>query len=77
MNAEMISYPNTKLMCSVNVDGSAAAVLMSAKEGEGARADEARRQGARVGADQRSVAGARSGHAGRQQLHAARREEGL
>ena len=23
MNAEMISYPNTKLMCSVNVDGSA------------------------------------------------------
>jgi acetyl-CoA acyltransferase len=27
MNAEMISYPNTKLMCSVNVDGSAAAVL--------------------------------------------------
>jgi acetyl-CoA acyltransferase len=29
MNAEMISYPNTKLMCSVNVDGSAAAVLCS------------------------------------------------
>jgi len=29
MNAEMISYPNTKLMCSVNVDGSAAAVLAS------------------------------------------------
>ncbi len=29
MNAEMISYPNTKLMCSVNVDGSAAAVLTS------------------------------------------------
>ncbi|HAA35537.1 MAG TPA: hypothetical protein DCE12_01845 [Gammaproteobacteria bacterium] len=24
-DAEMISYPNTKLMCSVNVDGSAAA----------------------------------------------------
>jgi acetyl-CoA acyltransferase len=32
MNAEMISYPNTKLMCSVNVDGSAAAVLASAKK---------------------------------------------
>ena len=32
MGAEMISYPNTKLMCSVNVDGSAAAVLMSEKE---------------------------------------------
>ncbi|XOV88449.1 MAG: thiolase family protein [Pseudomonadota bacterium] len=32
MNAEMISYPNTKLMCSVNVDGSAAAVLMSEKK---------------------------------------------
>jgi acetyl-CoA acetyltransferase len=31
MNAEMISYPNTKLMCSVNVDGSAAAVLASEK----------------------------------------------
>ena len=29
MNAEMISYPNTKLMCSVNVDGSAATVLVS------------------------------------------------
>ena len=32
MNAEMISYPNTKLMCSVNVDGSAAAVLVSEKK---------------------------------------------
>ena len=29
MNAEMISYPNTRLMCSVNVDGSAAAVICS------------------------------------------------
>ncbi|MBI2964031.1 MAG: thiolase family protein [Deltaproteobacteria bacterium] len=29
MNAEMIAYPNTKLMCSVNVDGSASAVLAS------------------------------------------------
>ncbi len=29
MNAEMICYPNTKLMCSVNVDGAAAAVLVS------------------------------------------------
>ena len=29
MNAEMISYPNTKLMCSVNVDGSAAAIIAS------------------------------------------------
>jgi len=29
MNAEMISYPNTKLMCSANVDGSAAAVISS------------------------------------------------
>jgi acetyl-CoA acetyltransferase len=28
----MISYPNTKLMCSVNVDGSAAAVLCSEKK---------------------------------------------
>ena len=32
MKAEMISYPNTKLMCSVNVDGSAAAVLASGKK---------------------------------------------
>src|SRR5262245_11998424 len=32
MSAEMISYPNTKLMCSVNVDGSAAAVLCSEKK---------------------------------------------
>lgn len=29
MDAEMISYPLTKLMCSVNVDGAAAAVLCS------------------------------------------------
>jgi acetyl-CoA acetyltransferase len=32
MEAEMISYPNTKLMCSVNVDGAAAAVLVSEKK---------------------------------------------
>jgi acetyl-CoA acetyltransferase len=32
MGAEMIAYPNTKLMCSVNVDGAAAAVLASAKK---------------------------------------------
>ncbi len=32
MNAEMISYPNTKLMCSVNVDGAAAAVLCSERK---------------------------------------------
>jgi acetyl-CoA acetyltransferase len=32
MGSEMISYPNTKLMCSVNVDGSAAAVLCSEKK---------------------------------------------
>ncbi len=29
MDAEVIAYPITKLMCSVNVDGAAAAVLMS------------------------------------------------
>ena len=32
MNAEMISYPNAKLMCSVNVDGSAAAVIVSERK---------------------------------------------
>jgi acetyl-CoA acetyltransferase len=32
MNAEMIAYPNTKLMCSVNVDGAAAAVLSSQRK---------------------------------------------
>jgi acetyl-CoA acetyltransferase len=32
MNAEMIAYPNTKLMCSVNVDGAASAVLASEKK---------------------------------------------
>ena len=32
MEAEMIAYPNTKLMCSINVDGAAAAVLMSEKK---------------------------------------------
>lgn len=29
MSSEMISYPNTKLMCSANVDGAAAAVIAS------------------------------------------------
>ena len=32
MNAEMIAYPNTKLMCSVNVDGAAAAILVSERK---------------------------------------------
>jgi acetyl-CoA acyltransferase len=32
LGAEMIAYPNTKLMCSVNADGAAAAVLMSQKK---------------------------------------------
>ncbi|MDC1487614.1 thiolase family protein [Gammaproteobacteria bacterium] len=32
MESEMIAYPNTKLMCSANVDGSAAAVLVSKKK---------------------------------------------
>ncbi|MBW2444818.1 MAG: thiolase family protein [Deltaproteobacteria bacterium] len=32
MGSEMIAYPNTKLMCSVNVDGSAAAVIASEKK---------------------------------------------
>jgi acetyl-CoA acyltransferase len=31
LSSDMIAYPNTKLMCSVNVDGAAAAVLMSEK----------------------------------------------
>jgi acetyl-CoA acetyltransferase len=31
MGSEMISYPNTKLMCSLNVDGAAAAVIASEK----------------------------------------------
>ena len=30
--SEMIAYPNTKLMCSVSLDGAAAAVLMSEKK---------------------------------------------
>jgi len=32
MGSEMISYPNTKLMCSVNVDGAAAAVLATERK---------------------------------------------
>lgn len=32
MGAEMIAYPNTKLMCSVNVDGAAAVVLASERK---------------------------------------------
>jgi acetyl-CoA acyltransferase len=32
LSSEMIAYPNTKLMCSVNVDGAAAAVLMSERK---------------------------------------------
>ena len=77
MNAEMIAYPNTKLMCSVNVDGAASAVLVLGEEGEGARPPEARRPGARFGAGERSLAGARPGDARREHLHAPRRQEGL
>lgn len=32
MGAEMIAYPNTKLMCSINVDGAAAAILVSERK---------------------------------------------
>ncbi|RZO74917.1 MAG: thiolase family protein, partial [OM182 bacterium] len=32
MNSEMIAYPNTKLMCSANVDGAAAVLLVSEKK---------------------------------------------
>jgi acetyl-CoA acetyltransferase len=32
MGAEMIAYPNTKLMCSINVDGAAAVVLVSERK---------------------------------------------
>ena len=32
MAAEMISYPNTKLMCSINVDGAAAAIIASERK---------------------------------------------
>ncbi len=32
MAAEMIAYPNTKLMCSVNVDGSAAVIVVSERK---------------------------------------------
>jgi len=32
MSAEMIAYPNTKLMCSVNVDGAAAVLLTSERK---------------------------------------------
>jgi acetyl-CoA acyltransferase len=32
MASEMIAYPNTKFMCSVNTDGAAAAILVSAKK---------------------------------------------
>lgn len=34
MGSEMIAYPNTKLMCSVNVDGAAAAVLASERKAQ-------------------------------------------
>jgi len=32
MGSEMIAYPNTKLMCSVNVDGAAAAIVVSERK---------------------------------------------
>ena len=32
MGSEMIAYPNTKLMCSVNVDGAAAVLVVSEKK---------------------------------------------
>ena len=55
MGAEMIAYPNTKLMCSVNVDGAAAAVLASEKKARELGMKRAVKV-SRVGADQRSVA---------------------
>jgi acetyl-CoA acetyltransferase len=34
MNSEMIAFPNTKLMCSANVDGAAATILVSHKKAQ-------------------------------------------
>ena len=76
MSAEMISYPNTKLMCSVNVDGSAAAVLVSEKKAKELGMKRAVRVQASVLTSDR-LAGARPRHARRQHLHAPRGEEGL
>ena len=69
MGAEMISYPNTKLMCSVNVDGSAAAVLASESAGQAARPDEPRRPRARLGDDLRPLHAPQHGHARLQRGH--------
>ena len=69
MNAEMISYPNTKLMCSVNVDGSAAAVIASEKKARELGLMDRAVKVRRLGAHFRPVAGARPGDAGRQHLH--------
>lgn len=76
MNAPMIAYPLTRPMCSVNVDGAAAAVLAS----EAA----VRRLGLRArGADpclgdgERPLGAARAGHGGLQRGDAARGALGL
>ena len=55
MAAEMIAWPNTKLMCSVNVDGAAAAVLMSEKKNEAVRPSDTGRQNSRFGNEFQSV----------------------
>jgi acetyl-CoA acetyltransferase len=48
MTSEMIAYPNTKLMCSVNVDGAAAAVIVSEKKAREIGMSRAVRVGASV-----------------------------
>ncbi len=76
MSAEMISYPNTKLMCSANVDGSAAAVIASEKMAR-KLGSEARGQGDRVDHDLGPLHAARPGDARRLDLHPRRGEAGL
>ena len=77
MNAEMIAYPNTKLMCSVNVDGAAAAVLMSAKKARELGPRTASRESEGVGPRERRVVGAQSGDAGCQYGDASCRENSV
>ena len=70
MNAEMIAYPNTKLMCSVNVDGSAAAMIVSEKKAKRA-GDAAGRSRQSLHPFQRPLHGTGICHAGYQPVHPA------
>ena len=69
MGAEMIASPNTKLMCSANVDGAAAVVLVSERKQAETTRRPTRSAGPRVRAGHRPVHRPQPDFAGLRHLH--------